>query len=256
MKCIYEASSGLEAHMILNLIQIAGVSCRIDGEYLQGGAGELQAMNMVRVLVDESDYKKAQEIINAWEATQVVKETTEKPGNATSGIGSGIFFGILIGAGATFWSYNSPVTLDGIDHNNDGKLDDKKIYKDNRLRSVEKDRNLDGRTDTVHSYDYKGRLYKSELDDDFDGVYESTVTYKRGNPILQESDLNNDGEIDYRMLFNNGVLYEVEIIDPASRIPRKIQTYKLNKLISSEFDSNRDGIYDRTYKYDFYEEIK
>jgi len=242
--------------MILNLLQIAGLNCRIDGEYLQGGAGELQAMNMVRVLVDESDYKKAREIINAWEATQVVKETTDTPDNASYGIGSGLFFGLLIGVGATFWAYNSPVVIDGLDHNNDGQLDEKRIYKDNRLRSAEKDRNLDGRTDIVHSYDYKGRLYKSDLDDDFDGIYESTITYKRGNPILQESDLNNDGVIDYRERFNNGIMYEVEIIDSSSRIPRKKLTYKMNKLISSKFDSNRDGIYDKTYEYDFYEEIK
>ncbi|MEN8226403.1 MAG: DUF2007 domain-containing protein, partial [Bacteroidota bacterium] len=42
MKCIFEASSGLEAHMISNLLQQDGIEARIDGEYLQGGVGELQ----------------------------------------------------------------------------------------------------------------------------------------------------------------------------------------------------------------------
>ena len=242
--------------MILNLLQQKGINCRIDGEYLQGGAGELQAMSMVRVLVEESDYTKARVIINAWETTQVEKEAISIPINKSSGIGRGLFFGLLIGSGATFWVYNSPVVIDGIDYNNDGKLDEKWIYKDNRISSAEVDRNLDGEIDIIHSYDYKGRLYKSELDDNFDGVYESVVTYKRGNPVLQESDSDNDGRIDYRIFLKNGILHEVEIIGPNSNSPKKKQVYEMNKLISSKFDSNGDGIYDKSYEYDFYEEIR
>jgi len=256
MKCIYEASSGLEAHMILNLLQQEEINCRIDGEFLQGGAGELQAMNMVRVLVEETDFKKAQVIINAWETIQVERETVDVSGNKSSGMGRGLLLGLLIGSGATFWVYNSPVTVDGVDYNNDGKLDEKWIYKDNRISSAEVDRNLDGKIDAIHSYNYKGRLYKVEFDDDFDGKYESVVTYKWGNPVFQESDLNNDGSIDYQISFENGILHEIEIIGPNSNSPKKKQVYEMNKIISSEFDSNGDGIYDKSYEYDFYEEIE
>lgn len=48
MRSVFEASSGLEAHMILNLLDQRGISGRIEGEYLQGG-GELQAMGFVHV---------------------------------------------------------------------------------------------------------------------------------------------------------------------------------------------------------------
>lgn len=242
--------------MILNLLQQEGLNCRVDGEYLQGGAGELQAMNMVRVLVDESDYTKAQEIINIWEATQVEKENAPLPKKKSSGIGPGLIIGFLVGAGATFIAYNSPVYIDGVDYNDDGELDEKWIYRDNRLSRAEVDRNLDGNMDAIHSYNRKGRIYKSELDDNFDGFYESIVTYKRGNPVRQESDLDNDGITDYRIHFNHGVFYEVEIFGPASNSPRKLQTYDMNKLISSKYDSDGDGVYDRIYEYDFYEEIK
>jgi hypothetical protein len=256
MKCIYEASSGLEAHMILNLLQQEALNCRVDGEYLQGGAGELQAMNMVRVLVDESDYTKAQEIINNWEATQVQKEDASIPKNKSSRLGLGLITGFLVGAGATFIAYNSPVYIDGVDYNDDGELDEKWIYRDNRISRAEVDRNLDGNMDAIHSYNRKGRIYKTEQDDNFDGVYESIVTYKRGNPVMQESDLNNDGITDYRIHFSHGVLHQVEIVGPAPNSPRKLQTYEMNKLISSRYDSDGDGVYDRIYEYDFYEEIK
>ncbi len=70
MKTLYQASSALEAHMILNLLETEGISGRIDGEFLQGGVGELPAAGLVRVMVAEDDYQAAKEIVNEWEASQ------------------------------------------------------------------------------------------------------------------------------------------------------------------------------------------
>ena len=70
MKLLYEAQNTLEAHMILNLLEQAGLLARIDGEYLQGGVGELQAIGLVRVMVEESDYAEANDIIKEWDARQ------------------------------------------------------------------------------------------------------------------------------------------------------------------------------------------
>ena len=219
MKCIYEASSGLEAHMILNLLQQGGIESRIDGEFLQGGAGELQAMNMVRVLVNEADYSAAQSIINEWDAMQVDKTEAPAPapvtGSRSSGVVLGLLLGSVAGAGITFLLYNTPVSIDGIDYNDDGKIDEKWIFKDNRLSGLELDRNLDGEVDLVSSYNRKGRLYKSRYDDNFDGVFESVVTYERGNPLLTEVDTDNDGAVDHRTHYKNGVVYKVELTDPS-----------------------------------------
>jgi len=176
--------------MILNLLQQQGIDCRVDGEYLQGGVGELQAMNIVRVLVDESEYGNAQAVINEWDAKQIDKVVDQAPARKGSGIGTGLLFGFLIGAGVTFWAYNSPVTSDGIDFDNDGVLDERWIYMDNRIHRVEFDRNLDGEVDAINYYSRKGLIYKSENDDDFDGEYETIYTFKRGNVQLHESDIN------------------------------------------------------------------
>lgn len=254
MKCIFEASSGLEAQMIADLLHREEITTRTDGEYLQGGVGDLQAMNIVRVLVNDEDGSKAQKIIDAWHATQIDKIPT--PINKSSGIGLGLFFGLFIGAGSVFWAYNSPITYDGIDYNNDGVLDEKWTYTDNRFSSAAMDRNLDGKIDVTNYYDRKGIINKSEMDDDFDGVFESVIIYKRGNAHIQNSDLNNDGITDYIVRFNNGVFHEVEILGPASNSPKIIQTYELNKLISSKFDTNGDGNFDNIQQYDYYEQIK
>ena len=94
MKCIFEASSGLEAHMISNLLQQAGIVARIDGEYLQGGVGELQAMGFVRVLVNDTDYINAQEIIKSWDANQTSSVKSNPPKSKSTGIGIGLLIGL------------------------------------------------------------------------------------------------------------------------------------------------------------------
>lgn len=70
MKSVYEAASGLDGHMILNLLEQYRIAGRIEGEHLQGGMGELQALGFVRVMVAEEDYERARQIIREWEALQ------------------------------------------------------------------------------------------------------------------------------------------------------------------------------------------
>jgi hypothetical protein len=67
MKCVYEASIALDAYMVFNLLLQEGIHGRVDGEHLAGGVGELQAMNLVRVMVDAEDYDRAMKIIQEWE---------------------------------------------------------------------------------------------------------------------------------------------------------------------------------------------
>lgn len=256
MKTIFEASTGLEAHMVVNLLQQEGIDCRIDGEYLQGGVGELQAMNIVRVLVDDHDFEKARAVINEWDAKQPDKVADYPEARKSSGIGTGLLFGFLAGVGVTFWAYNSPVTSDGIDYNNDGQLEERWFYKDNRIYRVELDRNFDGKIDAVNYYSLKGLIYKSKHDDNFDGIYETRYKYNRGNVYLHESDINQDGRLDLISKYVHGILAEVEISGPEVNSPRKKQIFEMNKLVSAEFDSNGDGEYEISYEYDFYEEIK
>jgi len=102
MRSVFEASSGLDAHMILNLLQQQGISGRIEGEYLQGGIGELQAMGFVRVLVSEEDYAAAKKIISEWEVIQPAADDN-KPDARPSG-GPLIFVtGVIVGAWLMYW---------------------------------------------------------------------------------------------------------------------------------------------------------
>lgn len=102
MKSVYEASTGLDAHMILNLLEQRRISGRIEGEYLQGGIGELAAMGFVRVLVADEDYAEARQIISEWEAIQPPEEKAE-PETGTS-IAMRIFItGVFVGAVVMYW---------------------------------------------------------------------------------------------------------------------------------------------------------
>ena len=102
MKCVYEASTGLDAHMILNLLEQRGISGRITGEYLQGGIGELAATGFVRVLVADEDYAEATRIIGEWEAIQPPEEKA-KPETSAS-IALRIFItGVFVGAVVMYW---------------------------------------------------------------------------------------------------------------------------------------------------------
>ncbi len=102
MKSVFEASTGLEAHMILNLLQQHRISGRIEGEYLQGGVGELQAIGFVRVLVSETDYAEAKQIINEWESIQPEPDSPQPEARPSAGWQM-FFAGAALGAGIMYW---------------------------------------------------------------------------------------------------------------------------------------------------------
>ena len=254
MKSVYEASTSLDAHMILNLLVQEGIEGRVDGEYLPGGVGELQAINLVRVMVDESDYERATQIIKNWEAIETEKEKIAKKRKSS---GASIFLvGAVIGGGLIYLAYNSPVTEDGIDMNGDGTLDEKWIYKDHRINRTEVDRNFDGNVDVVYYFDRRGILKESKQDDNFDGIFESVFKFNNGLTQTQESDLNQDGNIDYTAQFNYGNIEEIVILGEGQDSRRKRQKFKMGKLVSAEYDSDGDGKYDIEYDYDYFEEVK
>lgn len=68
IKVAYDASSNIEAHLVMHQLQQAGIEARIEGEYLQGGVGELAAAGNLRVMVDEEDLEEAKLVVAEWEA--------------------------------------------------------------------------------------------------------------------------------------------------------------------------------------------
>ena len=108
MKSVYQASSGLDAHMILNLLTQHGITGRVDGEYLQGGIGELQAMGFVHVRVTEEDYPAALNIIQEWEAAQPPEEARQDESVPGAG-GIQLFLaGFVLGAALMYWWLTLP----------------------------------------------------------------------------------------------------------------------------------------------------
>jgi hypothetical protein len=67
MKRVYQALNNIQAHMVMHVLQQAGVHAQVHGEFLQSGAGELPVGNVVGVVVADEDVALAREIIEDWE---------------------------------------------------------------------------------------------------------------------------------------------------------------------------------------------
>ena len=67
MKRVYNAANHIQAHMVMHVLEQAGVHAMVQGEFLQSGAGELPLGNLVGVAVDDEDVAIAREIIEDWE---------------------------------------------------------------------------------------------------------------------------------------------------------------------------------------------
>ena len=67
MKRVFEAANHIQAHMVMHVLEQAGVHALVQGEYLQSGAGELPLGNLVGVVVADEDVEIAREIIGDWE---------------------------------------------------------------------------------------------------------------------------------------------------------------------------------------------
>lgn len=248
MKLLYEAANSVDAHMIANLLDQAGISSRIDGEFLQGGAGELQAFGVVRVMVDEEVYPQARSIIESLEESQPTQEyATQSPAPVRSSRPTGLV-GFFVGVAVTAIFYHHPVTEDGLDYNDDGWLDEKWVYVDDRMSTYYKDRNFDKEYDLITSFDHRGLIKSEESDEDFNGTFETRTKYFRGNAILQESDADGDGFYDRRTEAEYGQIRRVQFYDPAiSRsAPVKIQYFGPFSMEQVRMDTNGDGVLDTT----------
>jgi hypothetical protein len=252
MVLVYEASNSIEAHMILNLLKQADLSGRIDGEYLQGGVGEIQPMGIVRVLTEKSDHAKAKVIIDEWEVKQPKEEPQTKVKNNSS-LGANII-SFIAGILLMIFYYNTPVERDGVDYNGDGTLDETWTYVNYLMSEAEIDRNLDGKVDSIFDYDRKGVILTSKEDNNFDGIFETEIFYRNGNVIWTKSDTTGDDFKDYKVEYKFGIIEKVHFINAKTEKIVKIQHYNMSRLISANIDTNNDGIFDMKVEYDSIEE--
>lgn len=68
------ATDSIEANLVLNLLKQANLMARIDGEYLQGGVGELQGFGSLRVMIREEDFAEGKSIVDDFLNAPVVGE--------------------------------------------------------------------------------------------------------------------------------------------------------------------------------------
>ena len=74
MITVYNASNSIEAYLIKNLLEQQEIPAYVFGDYLQGGVGEIPAIGLVTVNVSDSDYTKAKEIVDAWNAATITED--------------------------------------------------------------------------------------------------------------------------------------------------------------------------------------
>jgi len=153
--------------------------------------------------------------------------------------------------GATYAYFRSPVTVDGVDHNRDGLLDEKYTYAPSgTILKVEIDRNFDRKVDYIAHYDRRGIIESAESDDNFDGVFETHSAFRDGSIVHSAVDTDGDGYADLGIQYTDGVTTSMEFLNPSTGLPLRIEHYKLNKLVDAEVDGDKDGKLDTRYRYD------
>ena len=70
MTKIYSAQNAIDAHIVKGMLEQRGISARVDGEYLQGGIGELPLIGLVTVSVADEDDVKALEVLREYESVK------------------------------------------------------------------------------------------------------------------------------------------------------------------------------------------
>ncbi len=74
MIIIYHAANSLDGNMIKSLLEHNNIRAFIQGDLLQGGAGELPAADLVTVSVADKHENKAKEIVAEWESASIIEE--------------------------------------------------------------------------------------------------------------------------------------------------------------------------------------
>ncbi|MCJ8314396.1 MAG: DUF2007 domain-containing protein [Pseudomonadales bacterium] len=237
MKQIFAAANIVEAYMIQSMLLQSNIHSHLQGDHLQNAVTQTQE-NAVKVIVEDEDYLKAISIIREWEDKQPKSKKTKAKKKLYSI--SQIFIGITIGVAITSYINLTPLTVEGIDYNNDSINDVVYLYNGTRPKSTTVDRNLDGVIDLKLHYSYKGLIKSTEADDDFNGSFETIISYKNGNIQLKRSDTSGDGFYNYQISYNNGVKNKTTFIDSSTQLPIKIQYYNDFNLIKSELISSNN----------------
>jgi hypothetical protein len=254
METVYEANLAVDAYIIRDLLERAGVPAQVAGEHLQSGVGELP-MSQVRVVVHPDHADEARRIIAEWERQTPTSSGT--PPGAASSRWSWAPFTFVIGGAMGFvaaWAiFNTPVTSDAIDYDGDGIDEETFHYAGEKLSRIDFDRNGDRRVDGRWLYDHHGLATRWQGDDDFDGRFEITAELERGQFSAYTVDREGDGRPNAILRYRNGIVTERDLLDPDGRVVKR-QRYDGDRLVAAEVDADGDGQFERKIEYDELEE--
>ena len=79
MIIVYRAANIADAHLTRQMLENEGIPAFIQGEYLQGGIGELPANTEILVHVGDENAAAARTIIDAWENAEPVEFEDDFP---------------------------------------------------------------------------------------------------------------------------------------------------------------------------------
>ncbi|GAA5785406.1 hypothetical protein GCM10007860_03420 [Chitiniphilus shinanonensis] len=66
MQRVFEASNGIEAHLVKHWLDACRIPCEVRGEYLQGALGELPVGSLVALWVEDHQADQARDVIAQW----------------------------------------------------------------------------------------------------------------------------------------------------------------------------------------------
>lgn len=117
MKIAYEAANSIEGHMMVDYLKMHGISAFLLGEHLQSGAGQLPVAGLVKVHVNDVDWVRAREIIEAWNAQQLDTDSEQitspiDPHSSRTKYVAAFISGLLLGATLSNCQLRVPNTLD------------------------------------------------------------------------------------------------------------------------------------------------
>jgi hypothetical protein len=107
---VYECTLAVEAHMICDLLARAGISARVDGEFLAGAGGDLPLGSTIKVRVDPTRAAEAREVIDEWEREQPPPEPAITSPRSRMRSPSWFLAGALVGGVIVFLALRGPNT--------------------------------------------------------------------------------------------------------------------------------------------------
>jgi hypothetical protein len=251
---VYECTLAVEAHMICDLLARAGISSRVDGEFLAGAGGELPLGSSIKVRVDPARAAEARTVINDWERLQPPSDTTPVPRRPIWRSPLWFLGGILVGGAVMFLALRTPPVADAVDLDGDGVTDETYFYSGQVIDRVEYDRNADGKADARWKNDINGVPVRFESDDDFDGRFEWDTDAPHGWPVRSVMDADGDGKPEQVGLFTHGVMHTMEYYDEADTRVVSRDHISQSRVVATEFDKDGDGVFERRVEFDRYGE--